>query len=55
MTESEIIDHVAKAIRNCSVNIDGRGKPFETLPAHILKSWRAEAEAAIKAYRETQE
>ena len=54
MTESEIIDHVAKAIRNQCANRLGSGVPFEKLPAHVFKTWRAEAEAAIRAYRETQ-
>ena len=54
MTEPEIIDHVAKAIRISVCNRSKIGRPWEALSEEIRKQWRDDAAAAIRAYRETQ-
>lgn len=54
MTDSEILDHVASAIRNAAFNRSGKGKLWKDLPEHVRVTWRNDARAAIQAYRETQ-
>lgn len=54
MTDSEILDHVAQAIRNAAFNSNGKGKLWHNLPEHVRVTWRRDAAAAIKAYREAQ-
>lgn len=58
MTNAETIDAVAQAIRDVVARRigprEGKGKPWDNLPAALREEYRAEALAAIEAYKATQ-
>jgi hypothetical protein len=49
MTQSEMIEAAAEAIRNVCANRSGRGRAWQDLPEKLRESYRAEAIAALRA------
>jgi|SRR6516162_4005150 hypothetical protein len=52
MTDADIIEVMAQAVREVVGNKSGRGRPWSELPWALRQSYRDEASAALKAARD---